>query len=41
MGKYMEKMFTTDVDFFNTYYVLDPLTNKPKKDITPEEMKEF
>jgi hypothetical protein len=41
MGKYMEKMFTTDVDFFNTYYVLDPLTNKPKKEISPEEMKEF
>ena len=37
----MEKMFTTDVDFFNTYYVLDPLTNKPKKEISPEEMKEF
>lgn len=37
----MEKMFTTDADFFNTYYVLDPLTNKPKKQITAEEMKEF
>ena len=23
MGKYMEKMFTTDVDFFNDHYVLD------------------
>lgn len=41
MGKYMEKMFTTDADFFNAYYVFDPLTNKPKYNISPEEMKEF
>jgi len=31
MGKYMEKMFTTDADYFNDHYVLDLKTNKPKK----------
>ena len=30
MGKYMEKMFTTDAAFFNDHYVLDLNTNKPK-----------
>jgi len=35
MGKYMEKMFTTDSDFFNDYYVLDLNTNKPRIDMTP------
>jgi len=30
MGKYMEKMFTTDADYFNDYFVLDLHTNKPK-----------
>ena len=30
MGKYMEKMFTTDADFFNDHYVLDLNTNKSK-----------
>ena len=41
MGKYMEKMFTTDADFFNAHYVLDPMTNKPRKEISPELMEEF
>jgi hypothetical protein len=27
----MEKMFTTESDFFNDYFVLDLKTNKPKK----------
>ena len=30
MGKYLEKMFTTDADYFNHNFVLDPETNKPK-----------
>lgn len=30
MGKYMEKMFTTDSRFFDDHYVLDLETNKPK-----------
>ena len=38
MGKYMEKMFTTDSDFFNDYFVLDLNTNKPRIDMTPEMM---
>jgi len=36
MGKYMEKMFTTDSDFFNDYFVLDLNTNKPRIELTPE-----
>ena len=36
MGKYMEKMFTTDVDYFNDHFVLDLATNKPRLDLTPE-----
>lgn len=36
MGKYMEKMFTTDADYFNDHFVLDPQTNQPKKPLTPE-----
>ena len=27
MGKYMEKMFTTDSDYFNYHFLLDPATN--------------
>ena len=34
MGKYMEKMLTTESEFFNDYYVLDLKTNKPKKELT-------
>lgn len=30
MGKYMEKMLTTDAKYFNDHYVLDLKTNKPK-----------
>ena len=41
MGKYMEKMFTTDVDFFNDHYVLDLETHKPKVQFTKEQMEEF
>ena len=41
MGKYMERMFTTDAEYFNDHYVLDPITNKPKKQMTAEEMAEF
>ena len=36
MGKYMEKMFTTDSEFFNDHYVLDLHTNKPKVDLTQQ-----
>jgi hypothetical protein len=39
MGKYMEKMFTTDVEYFNDHFVLDLKTNKPKKQFTAEELK--
>ena len=41
MGKYMEKMLTTDADYFNDHYVLDLKTNKPKKAMTEEEKKEL
>ena len=30
MGKYMEKMFTTDAQYFNDHYVLDLATNQPR-----------
>jgi len=33
MGKYMEKMLTTDHQFFKDHYILDPRTNKPAKDM--------
>jgi len=41
MGKYMEKMFTTDSQYFNDHYVLDMETNRPKYELTNEEMSEF
>ena len=41
MGKYMETMLTTDADFFNDHYVLDPTTNMPKSQINPESMQEL
>ena len=36
MGKYMEKMLTTDHKYFNDHYVLDLKTNKPKFEMTEE-----
>lgn len=36
MGKYMEKMLTTEADMFNKYYVLDMLTNQPQMQMTDE-----
>jgi len=33
MGKYMEKMLTTPHQFFEDHYVLDPRTNKPRKEL--------
>lgn len=39
MGKYMEKMFTTDADVFNDHFVLDLHTNKPKVEFTSEQLK--
>ena len=36
MGKYMEKMLTTDHKYFNDHYVLDLKTNKPKIEMTDE-----
>ena len=39
MGKYMEKMFTTEAQDFNDYFVLDLKTNKPKKELTDEMLK--
>jgi hypothetical protein len=41
MGKYMEKMFTTESQYFNDYFVLDLKTNKPKKALTPEMLAEL
>lgn len=41
MGKYMEKMFTTDSDYFNDYFVLDTVTNKPKKQLTKQMLKQL
>jgi hypothetical protein len=41
MGKYMEKMFTTDSQFFDDHYVLDLETHKPKVELTQEQMTEF
>jgi hypothetical protein len=41
MGKYMEKMFTTDCDQFNDLFVLDPVTNKPAREFTDKEKKEL
>lgn len=41
MGKYMEKMFTTDCDYFNDHFVLDLHTNKPRREFSPEEMAEL
>ena len=37
MGKYMEKMLTTDWKHFNDHYVLDLKTNKPKVEMCEEE----
>lgn len=37
MGKYMEKMLTTDSNYFNDHFVLDLKTNKPKIAMTLEE----
>jgi hypothetical protein len=36
MGKYMEKMLTTDSQFFMDHYVLDLETHKPKVELTEE-----
>mmetsp|Transcript_31099 Transcript_31099/g.47499 ORF Transcript_31099/g.47499 Transcript_31099/m.47499 type:complete len:411 (-) Transcript_31099:17-1249(-) len=41
MGKYMEKMLTTDWRYFNDYYVLDLKTNKPKFSLTNAQKKEL
>jgi hypothetical protein len=41
MGKYMEKMLTTDSKFFNDHFVLDLKTNKPKKQMTKEQIEEL
>jgi len=41
MGKYMEKMLTTEADYFNDHYVLDLKTNKPKKEMTEEMRQEL
>ena len=39
MGKYMEKMLTTDSTFFDDHYVLDPRTNKPRKEIKMDSLR--
>lgn len=41
MGKYMERMFTTDSAEFNDYFVLDLATNKPRVNLTPEKLAEI
>jgi hypothetical protein len=35
----MEKMFTTEAEYFNDYFVLDLQTNKPKKQMTAKQIK--
>ena len=37
MGKYMEKMLTTDAQYFMDHYVLDLKTNKPKREMSAED----
>lgn len=37
----MEKMFTTDADYFNEHYVFDLNSNKPKSEFTDKQKKEF
>ena len=37
MGKYMEKMLTTDWKYFNDHYVLDLKTNRPKVEMSRED----
>ena len=41
MGKYMEKMLTTDVDYFNDHFVLDLATNKPRFEMSQEKIEEL
>jgi hypothetical protein len=41
MGKYMEKMLTTDSQYFNDHYVLDLKTNKPKMQMDEAMKKEL
>jgi len=38
MGKYMEKMLTTDSQYFKDRYVLDLKTNKPKIQMSDNEI---
>ena len=40
MGKYMEKMMTTDADTFMKYYVLDS-RGRPKVELTDDMKAEF
>lgn len=37
----MEKMFTTDADYFNDHYVLDLHTNKPKIEMNANQLEEL
>ena len=41
MGKYMEKMFTTDAQYFNDHYVLDLATNEPRIPLDAEKLAEL
>ena len=41
MGKYMEKMLTTDWKYFNDHYVLDLKTNRPKADMSAADREEL
>ena len=41
MGKYMEKMLTTDHQYFSDRYVLDLKTNKPKIQMTEDEIEKL
>lgn len=41
MGKYMEKMMTMDSKYFTDHFVKDLKTNKPKRQLTADEMAEL
>jgi hypothetical protein len=41
MGKYMEKMLTTDMKYFNDHFVLDLKTNKPKIPLSDKQIQDL
>jgi len=41
MGKYMEKMLTSNVKDFEEQFLLDPATNEPKNDFKASQEEDF